>query len=406
MRAPTGVRLPIALCLAVLGCSTPEPGSASGLSIVDSSPPPAVASEPYTHALIALNAGTAVRWSLPERAPELDWLSVDSGSGLLRGTPPTVILEPAAFRVRATEGASTAEHLFSLTVTCREGVHLPCTLPAGDSCHAGIAVCTGGRLDGCTDTGAPSSDRASCGTSCAQACDDLLTNRCQGACVCGATGGACGPGTQCCGDAPGGACADTQTSSLHCGSCRTDCTSLIGARQNVAPGCAAGVCVYACLSSFGDCDDNAGNGCETDTASSLAHCGSCGRACSRGLGQLGVAPTCTGGGCLHPCLVGRRNCSSGVASPLFGEDADGCETVLGSVSSCLDCGDVCPAPPRNGVPVCTPAGCGVHCDVGFDACGSECVDLLTDRYHCGSCDTVCSTGRLCTEGQCCPPAGC
>jgi len=408
MRARTGVRVPIAVCLGILGCGTAEPGSPSGggLAILDGAPPPAVATEPYGYALTARNAGPALRWSLPERDPELDWLSVDSGSGLLRGTPPTVVLQPAAFRVRATEGASTAEHLFSLTVTCREGAHLACTLPSGDRCHAGIAICAGGRLDRCTDSGAPSSDRARCGQGCTQACDDLLTNRCEGACVCGGTGGACGAGTQCCGDAPAGTCVDTQTSTLHCGTCRTDCTALTGARQNVTPGCERGACVYSCLAPFGDCDGNVANGCETDTGRSLAHCGGCGRACGSGPGQIGVSPSCTAGECVHPCTGTWRNCSPGAASPLFGEDADGCETRLGTVSSCLGCGDACPVPPLHGIPVCTPAGCGVLCDSGFDACGSECVDLSADRFHCGSCTTVCSLGRLCFDGLCCPPGGC
>lgn len=38
------------------------------------------------------------------------------------------------------------------------------------------------------------------------------------------------------------------------------------------------------------------------------------------------------------------------------------------------------------------------CDA--DQCGSECVDLMTDPNHCGTCDNVCPYGRACVDGVC------
>jgi len=407
MRACRGVWIPVTFCLGGWACGTAEVGSPSGngLSIVDTAPPPAMAAEPYSHALRVLHASPAVHWSLPERATELDWLSVDPLSGLLRGIPSTVVAAPAAFRVRATDGALSAERSFSLTVTCRDGAHLPCSLALGETCHAGVAVCSSGRLGACGDTGLPSADRRRCGPGCAQACDDLLANRCDGSCVCGDTGGACGPATQCCGEGASGTCVDTQRDNAHCGTCQTDCWATVGARQHVAPTCGAGVCTYGCLPPYGDCNADEADGCETDTATAIDHCGACGRACLSGAGQAGVAATCSSGECLHPCLAGRRNCSPGAPSPLFGEDADGCETTLGTVTSCQSCGDVC-ATPLDGAPVCGPSGCAVACDPGYSACGLACVDLALDRNHCGSCSKACTPGTFCMDGTCCPPAGC
>jgi hypothetical protein len=403
-----GRSAPIVLSLGLWACGSGELGgtSAGGLAIVDQAPPPAVATEPYAHGLILQNGSSAVRWSLPERDPQLDWLIVDPASGILEGTPSTVVPEPAVFRVRAVDGTRSTERAFVLTVTCREGARLGCAFPAGDVCHGGIAVCQSGGLGTCTDTGAPGTDRAHCGPGCGETCDDLLTNRCDGVCSCGSTGIACGTGTQCCGEGLAAACAQTQTDAHHCGSCLTDCVATEGGRLNVVPGCEAGVCAYACVAPFGDCDRAASNGCETDTESTLAHCGACGRTCTSAPAQEAVTPTCAAGLCLHPCDAGRRNCSPGAASPDFGEDPDGCETVLGTVAQCLGCGDVCPPPAHHGLPTCGASGCGVLCDPGYSACSGQCVDLQNDRAHCGECDTACAPGARCSSGTCCSGMDC
>lgn len=52
-------------------------------------------------------------------------------------------------------------------------------------------------------------------------------------------------------------------------------------------------------------------------------------------------------------------------------------------------------------------GCGLEnalvggaCKVGYTACGTDCVDVLVTREHCGSCDVVCPPGVACVAGVC------
>ena len=43
---------------------------------------------------------------------------------------------------------------------------------------------------------------------------------------------------------------------------------------------------------------------------------------------------------------------------------------------------------------------GGTCRAGLTECNGKCVDLITDRNHCGTCDTVCTTDRTCFSGTC------
>lgn len=52
-------------------------------------------------------------------------------------------------------------------------------------------------------------------------------------------------------------------------------------------------------------------------------------------------------------------------------------------------------------------GCGTEnglvggsCMPGFEACGTECVDLANDSTHCGACSIKCGAGLACLAGQC------
>ena len=49
------------------------------------------------------------------------------------------------------------------------------------------------------------------------------------------------------------------------------------------------------------------------------------------------------------------------------------------------------------------AGCSsstISCTAGQTACGNACVDLQTDRLHCGACNISCVVGAPCTDGRC------
>lgn len=64
----------------------------------------------------------------------------------------------------------------------------------------------------------------------------------------------------------------------HCGDCGQAC-SVLNSQQHALATCSEGTCGIACEALYGDCDDDARNGCEralTDTR----HCGSCGNECS------------------------------------------------------------------------------------------------------------------------------
>src|SRR5690606_33440882 len=56
--------------------------------------------------------------------------------------------------------------------------------------------------------------------------------------------------------------------------------------------------------------------------------------------------------------------------------------------------------------VCSGGSCGLSC--GGDTptlCGSSCVDIQTDRGHCGACDNACDDGEVCSGGSCGPSCG-
>ncbi|HEY8432812.1 MAG TPA: hypothetical protein VIL20_30785, partial [Sandaracinaceae bacterium] len=40
------------------------------------------------------------------------------------------------------------------------------------------------------------------------------------------------------------------------------------------------------------------------------------------------------------------------------------------------------------------------CEEGLTLCGTACVDLRTDRSHCGGCGMACGTDELCQGGTC------
>jgi hypothetical protein len=111
---------------------------------------------------------------------------------------------------------------------------------------------------------------------------------------------------------------DSATSLNHCGMCGRACTG-----GSAVWACVASACrVSSCFAGFRDCDGSATNGCEVSTDTDPNHCGACGRVCPMEPGTL--APTCALGACSAPtCAPGRLDCNRdlGVAG------GDGCETM-------------------------------------------------------------------------------
>lgn len=127
----------------------------------------------------------------------------------------------------------------------------------------------------------------------------------------------------------GGGCGDTSSAVDNCGFCGNVCGS-----QHATPSCAAGLCSLACEISFGDCDLDAKNGCESDLSGDVENCGFCFQACS---GNNGI-PACSNGACTIACKAGYADCD--------GYSGNGCEIHLASSSAhCGACGNDCSGGP-------------------------------------------------------------
>jgi len=270
-----------------------------------------------------------------------------------------------------------------------------------EHCAAG-SLCVGNTcVPGCTATRACPSGQTCCGGACADpqtstancgACDRRCTVT-NGVPVC--RGGACGlamcvaPFADCDGNTANGCESNTATSATHCGACSSACA----AHPNSTVSCEMGTCRYVCTASFGDCDGNAANGCETNLNSALAHCGACGRACS----LPNATATCAAGSCaIASCAPGFGDCNGNVA--------DGCEVdTRTSVGNCGTCGHACTV--TNATASCVAGSCGIGaCTSLYDNCDGNaangCEASLLATTSCGACGTSCPAGGPHTVSRC------
>ncbi|TAK32213.1 MAG: hypothetical protein EPO40_03335 [Myxococcaceae bacterium] len=259
--------------------------------------------------------------------------------------------------------------------------------PPGNTCSAGacsVSCGTGLTACGATCTNLQT-DRAHCG-SCGAACP--AGQLCSGG-RCGAT---CARPATTCGDGTARYCADTAIDPAHCGSCERACAL----PHTMTQGCTGGECaVVRCDATYGDCDGVASNGCETDTASSAAHCGGCGRACL----LAHARSSCGSGECaVVACDPGFADCDR-VAS-------NGCEVdTRTDNANCGACGAGCAAGS-----VCSGGVCGATCAAPLATCGTApmafCANTAIDPTNCGACGTVCALANVmshgCAGGMCTP----
>lgn len=330
-----------------------------------------------------------------------------------------------------------------------------CTLPnaltactsngcAVQACETGFADCNAIATDGCEV--ATNSDVQNCGTcgstcsfgnaaaSCADgacqlgacndgyaSCDSLSANGCEvntltdvkhcGGCdkPCSATNGEpicvkgvcettdCPPGLGDCNHLAGDGC-ETNLSNgwKNCGACGNVCDL-----ANSLPACVKGMCaVGACHDGFGNCDNDATNGCETSLSSSPMNCGGCGLAC---MVPPGAMAACVAGKCDYLCGKLLGDCD--------GLSGNGCETsLLDNVMHCGGCDMACLFP--NAKAGCNVASCYMKgCLSGWADCNKFSLDgcetkTLTDTMNCGSCGNACPAGYVCSNGTCTCPNPC
>lgn len=289
------------------------------------------------------------------------------------------------------------------------------TLPDGCLGTLNCGACSGGQVCGGGGTNI-------CGTSecmpksCAQlgAACGFISDGCSEALDCGecATPEVCGGGglINQCGCTPkscsqlGASCGavDTGCGEVSCGDCAAPDTCGGGGVDNqcgcmctlpnATTSCLAGVCsIKSCSAGWGNCDSITDNGCELDTNSNLANCGSCGHSCS----FANASASCVGGTCvLGECSAGFADCD--------GNPDNGCEANLeADPTNCKTCGNECPA--GGGTAVCVSGVCDVSdcnpglgdCDPGVPGCETN---TTSSAEHCGFCSNACTFANA--TGEC------
>jgi len=254
-----------------------------------------------------------------------------------------------------------------------------------DKCNPSYADCNLlPDLDGCeADLLTSSKNCGMCGTVCQAP---------HGSNTCG--GGACVPscGTaygDCDGNVNSGCEAVFASDGSNCGSCGTVCQ-----QNNASNLCISGDCNPTCSQSyFKSCDSNPDNGCEVDTRSSKANCGSCGAACQD---NQTTSNSCVGSSCTPKCTTNHADCDS--------NPNNGCETsTAGDPSNCGACSVHCKTANASSS-ACNSGSCNPVCDNGWAACSNSaagCMTSIDTASHCGNCTTACSAGApFCVSRAC------
>lgn len=187
-----------------------------------------------------------------------------------------------------------------------------------------------------------------------------------------------------------GICVLLETDLDNCGACGNACP----VPPNATATCADSTCGFVCIPGFADCDLDPANGCEVDLGSDIANCGACGNLCAD---VPNGSAACSAGLCEFACVPDFGDCDL--------DTSNGCETDLTStLEHCGMCGMLCPTPP-NATPSCSMSVCDFTCLPGFADCdldpanGCE-VDLNTSDMHCGMCGNMCTAPSMCTGGVC------
>jgi len=190
------------------------------------------------------------------------------------------------------------------------------------------------------------------------------------------------------GDCCSGNCRILTNDINNCGSCGAVC-----APAHAVPACNLGSCgINGCIAPFRNCNGLTNDGCEINSGNDVANCGQCGQACNATNGT----PSCTNGFCGISCFPPFNNCD--------GSLNNGCETnTATSVTNCGSCGNVCPGNGQTtGTASCSGSACTFTCngenyDVNNNASdGCERADNPTNNHSAGFATSLGS--HDCTDG--------
>ncbi len=257
-------------------------------------------------------------------------------------------------------------------------------------CNAGFNDCDLLTMDGCES--APATDVANCGM-CGNKC---TAQNATPACVNGQCGlGPCNMGFADCNNNPGDGCETNVAGDVNnCGGCGVKC-----ALANATAACIGGACVIAsCNMGFSNCDNLDNTGCEVSVGGDPNNCGGCGVKCAALPNVMTVA--CT-----------NSKCTVGTCNPGFGNcnniDADGCEVPTATdANNCGGCGKVCGKTANVATTRCVASACQVAtCNGGFADCnatyGDGCeINTTSDKNNCSKCGMVCPMNQVCANSMC------
>ncbi|AKU94243.1 hypothetical protein AKJ09_00907 [Labilithrix luteola] len=270
-----------------------------------------------------------------------------------------------------------------------------------DKCPAGLTTCPNSRFPCDTDLRVDLNNCGACGMACPSG--QLGAGRETYACVDGRCVLSCNASaaTMDCDNAPDNGC-ETDPSNDNCGACGKTCTD---PAKPCVPRSILGDFGCGCYAPMIPCSFGTFLWC-LDPTTDDNNCGACGNSCPRDGGGGLPQPANTYYGCAQSAC-GALKCST-TFGDCDADPENGCETTLVSDDNCGGCGVACEAGQKcrldpMGFPQCMCPDGLTFCEMGCfgDTCLGECKDLATDPDNCGTCGTVCvKVGTSTSQGVC------
>jgi hypothetical protein len=172
-------------------------------------------------------------------------------------------------------------------------------------------------------------------------------------------------------------CESSLLSNQNCAECGTPC-----GHANAVSSCSSGSCeMVNCRPGFESCDEKDGNGCEIDLTNDVENCGACSLVCED---LPHASEVCSESECgIGTCDADWADCT----------DDPGCETALGTVDHCAECGDSCLDIPRVDTVACESSACVIQsCMTGYEDCTNDpgCETALGTEENCSGCGDDCA----------------